>query len=361
MQDKKLIKQIRAITKSVKYVPITNYIYVSNGDGYATNLDMTLQFDTDLPNGFYELIVDELVLAAVQPEEDFPTTMVDRRSMPNVLITGQKVSSKDILELSKCVSKNELSPAMTGIYFDREYLAATDAHILRRIDIGKEAIEDPFILPINQIVRNVFSDYDEILIHANKEYAELETPGYSLFVRLIDATYPNYNAVIPDAKNVVQAYYLTSGEINEWAAYQKAIDSEILIVYKDNIPVLENIDTSTTKSFSSLQTAEVPDREADGLIMPVMVNSDKENISDVLFGFNSIKLKKLIDGKNNIILGFSEASRALLVWFEPKSKPVKVKPNQWVKTTPKDVPTIPSESKSNNSAIIKSKVLWSNH
>jgi hypothetical protein len=358
MQDKKLIKQIRAITKGNKYVPITNYIHVSNGNGYATNLEMTLHFDTDLPNGFYELIVDELVMVAVQPEEDFPISMVDRRSMPSVLTTGQQVSSKDILELSKCVAKDELRPAWNGIYFDREYLAATDAHILRRIDIGKEAIEYPFILPINPIVRNVFADYDEIYIHANKEYAELETPGYSLFVRLIDAKYPNYNAVIPDAKNVVHAYYLTSGEINEWATYQKAIATTCIFI-KDNIPVLENIDTSTTKSFSSLQTAKIPDREADGLIMPIGITEDQGT-----FGFNSILLKQLIDGKNNIILGFSEANRALLVWFEPKSKPVKVKPNQWVKTTPKDVPTIPTvptESKSDNSAIIKSKVLWSNY
>lgn len=104
------------------------------------------------------------------------------------------------------VSNDELRPAMTGVFMrvdeDSMTFVATDAHKLVRYKsfeptgIQREGI----ILPKKalNLVKNALSDQTTIVkMRFNETNAQFEFDNLVLVCRLIDARYPDYNAVIP--------------------------------------------------------------------------------------------------------------------------------------------------------------------
>ncbi|HXH19134.1 MAG TPA: DNA polymerase III subunit beta, partial [Chitinophagales bacterium] len=104
------------------------------------------------------------------------------------------------------VSNDELRPAMTGVFFQLDghgaTFVATDAHKLvryRRTDTkgGKAA---SFIVPkkaLNLLKTALPSDSTNVTISFNSSNAFFNFDNVNLICRLIDAKYPDYNAVIP--------------------------------------------------------------------------------------------------------------------------------------------------------------------
>ena len=103
------------------------------------------------------------------------------------------------------VSSDELRPAMTGVYVQLDEngitFVATDAHKLvkfNRSDVtGGNAT---FIVPkkaLNLLKAVVPNNETEVLVQFNKSNAFFSFENIQLICRLIDAKYPDYNAVIP--------------------------------------------------------------------------------------------------------------------------------------------------------------------
>lgn len=102
-------------------------------------------------------------------------------------------------------STDELRPAMTGVYFQIDFnkltLVATDAHKLVKYtfaDVTSE-VSTSFIVPKKALtlLRSALPAGDEINIAFNKANAFFTFGTTNLVCRLIDARYPDYNAVIP--------------------------------------------------------------------------------------------------------------------------------------------------------------------
>jgi DNA polymerase III subunit beta len=102
-------------------------------------------------------------------------------------------------------SSDELRPAMTGVYFqideNKLTFVATDAHKLVRYaftDIKSETAAN-FIVPKKalNLLKNALPQNDEVKISYNKANAFFSFANVNLVCRLIDARYPDYNAVIP--------------------------------------------------------------------------------------------------------------------------------------------------------------------
>lgn len=109
-------------------------------------------------------------------------------------------------------SSDELRPAMTGVYlqvdFNKLIFVATDAHKLVKYtftDVGSE-VSTSFIIPKKalNLLKGALSGAGEVKMSFNKANAFFSFEETNLVCRLIDARYPDYNAVIPvDNPNVL--------------------------------------------------------------------------------------------------------------------------------------------------------------
>ncbi len=109
-------------------------------------------------------------------------------------------------------SNDELRPSMTGVYFQVDFskliMVATDAHKLVKYvfaDMNSE-ISTNFIVPKKalNLLKNALPPGDDITLAFNKANAFFSFGDTSMVCRLIDAKYPEYNAVIPvDNPNVL--------------------------------------------------------------------------------------------------------------------------------------------------------------
>jgi DNA polymerase-3 subunit beta len=104
------------------------------------------------------------------------------------------------------VSNDELRPAMTGVYFQLETdgitFVGTDAHKLvryRRNDVVSSE-QTSFIVPrkaLSLLKSALPSEETQVSISYNNSNAFFRFGEVDLICRLIDARYPDYNAVIP--------------------------------------------------------------------------------------------------------------------------------------------------------------------
>lgn len=120
-----------------------------------------------------------------------------------------KINSQFLLEaISKTVfatSTDELRPAMTGVYcqvdFNKLTCVATDAHKLVKYTTHHLAgeVATSFIIPKKalNLLKNALPAGDVVTISFNKANAFFSFGSMRLVCRLIDARYPDYNAVIP--------------------------------------------------------------------------------------------------------------------------------------------------------------------
>ena len=102
-------------------------------------------------------------------------------------------------------SNDELRPAMTGVYFQVDFnkltFVATDAHKLVKYTFKEIASEvsTSFIVPKKalNLLKGILPAGDEVQLSFNKANAFFKFGEVDLVCRLIDARYPDYNAVIP--------------------------------------------------------------------------------------------------------------------------------------------------------------------
>ncbi|MDD3877979.1 MAG: DNA polymerase III subunit beta [Bacteroidales bacterium] len=136
--------------------------------------------------------------------EEYPNTpTVDSESKIQI---ESSVLSKAINKCIFAAGFDELRPVMTGVYFklhpDNITFVATDAHKLvcyTRTDVTAEE-EINFIVPkkpLQQLKNNLPSESTHVSIDYNKTNAVFSFNNITLYCRLIEGKYPNYQAVIP--------------------------------------------------------------------------------------------------------------------------------------------------------------------
>ncbi|MCB0638401.1 MAG: DNA polymerase III subunit beta [Lewinella sp.] len=124
---------------------------------------------------------------------------VDTVTMPSRLLL------QGITNTLFATSGDELRPAMTGVYFqvdmNKIILVATDAHKLVKYSFSEvqSEVNTSFIAPKKalNLLKGALPDSDEVSLSFNKANAFFSFGETNLVCRLIDARYPDYNAVIP--------------------------------------------------------------------------------------------------------------------------------------------------------------------
>lgn len=149
-------------------------------------------------------------LAGENPD-DFPKTPLAEDA--NDTSIASDVLQRAIAQTLFAVSNDELRPAMTGVFFqlqpDGLTFVATDASKLvkyKRTDIVSEE-STSFIVPkkaLQLLKGSLPSDLTRVAISYNSSNAFFSFNETQLICRLVDAKYPDYNAVIPvDNQNIL--------------------------------------------------------------------------------------------------------------------------------------------------------------
>lgn len=135
--------------------------------------------------------------------DDFPAIPqpdgVDNLSVPSNTLM------QSINKTVFATSNDELRPAMTGVFvqveFNKLIFVATDAHKLVKYTFQEieSEVSTSFILPKKalSLLKGALPAGDTVAVAFNKANAFFKFADTTLVCRLIDARYPDYNAVIP--------------------------------------------------------------------------------------------------------------------------------------------------------------------
>ncbi|MBT8189891.1 MAG: DNA polymerase III subunit beta [Bacteroidia bacterium] len=137
--------------------------------------------------------------------EDFPETPL----ADNVHVT--EISSDSLIKAINntifATSNDELRLAMTGVLmqmdFNKVIFVSTDAHKLVKYTVGgiSSELTESIIVPRKGLMlfKNAISssDADNVSVSFNSKNIFFQSGGTQVISRLIDAKYPDYNAVIP--------------------------------------------------------------------------------------------------------------------------------------------------------------------
>lgn len=134
---------------------------------------------------------------------DFP--QIPTADDVNTVVMPAAVLSQAINKTIFATSNDELRPAMTGVYFqvagNTVTFVATDAHKLVRFayDDIAESPEADFIVPKKalNLLKGALPAGDNVTLAFNRANAFFAFGNVNMVCRLIDARYPDYNAVIP--------------------------------------------------------------------------------------------------------------------------------------------------------------------
>jgi DNA polymerase-3 subunit beta len=122
------------------------------------------------------------------------------------IVVPTNILSQGIIKTLFATSNDELRPAMTGVYFqvdeNKLTFVATDAHKLVKYAFTdvKSDVSTHFIVPkkaLNLLKNALPSGNEDVKISYNKANAFFSFGNVNMVCRLIDARYPDYNAVIP--------------------------------------------------------------------------------------------------------------------------------------------------------------------
>jgi len=135
--------------------------------------------------------------------KEFPS--IPEADSVDTIVIGSSMLSKAISKTLFATSNDELRPAMTGVYFQVDFnkliFVATDAHKLVKYmftNITSE-VSTSFIVPKKalNLLKSALPADEEVTFSFNKANAFFSFGNVKLLCRLIDAKYPDYNAVIP--------------------------------------------------------------------------------------------------------------------------------------------------------------------
>lgn len=134
---------------------------------------------------------------------DFPQ-VPEPETVDTIKIPSGRLSTS-ISKTLFATSNDDLRPSMTGVYFQVDFsklvLVATDAHKLVKYTFTDitSSVSTSFIVPKKALtlLKNSLPSDDEVTLSFDKSNAFFSYGNINMACRLIDARYPDYEAVIP--------------------------------------------------------------------------------------------------------------------------------------------------------------------
>jgi DNA polymerase-3 subunit beta len=163
---------------------------------------ITIKVDDDARGVEIKSSYGKYKLAGDAPD-DFPEVPAENEADTITLSAGNLLDA--INRSVFAASNDELRLAMTGVYvqvdFNKIIFVATDAHKLVKYTFStiETDVAASFILPKKALtlLRSAIFNAEDVKISFDKKNAFFEFGDQRVICRLVDAKYPDYNAVIP--------------------------------------------------------------------------------------------------------------------------------------------------------------------
>jgi DNA polymerase-3 subunit beta len=236
--------------------------------------------------------------------DDFPLFPLDGRDDGESLTVPEYDLSVALKAVMPCIANmEEQRAALTGAYVETAAtpngtditVTSTDARSLAQMQLSSD-IEDQkpmnFILPQKAVGLIVSlcgkaGAMDEAQIGLYNHHFTLTTPEFSMFSRLIDSKYPNYNAVIPKSSDYVYTF--------DRNALMGALNRVMLFSTDTETPDLMMLELKGEKAYLSGNTIGVGDGREE--IEPLAVS----DATDMQIAFNGRYMRGVVqslDGDN---------------------------------------------------------------
>lgn len=172
-------------------------------DTLKTFPDQPLTFSIDLKKSAVEILTDSGKYKLVGHHEgDFPKRV--QIEEPSSIEMDSEILIRAIDHTLFAISNDELRPMMCGVFIninsDRTVFVSTDAHKLVRYtrDDIKSKSEASYIVPKKPLsLLKAVLGQNKVKIEYNATNVSFDFGSISIVTKLIDAKYPNYEAVIP--------------------------------------------------------------------------------------------------------------------------------------------------------------------
>lgn len=160
---------------------------------FSADSDFEIQMETD--QGHYKMVGHD--------GADYPE-LPELEGQHEINVEGGLLG-RAIDKTAFAVSKDALRPAMMGVYFqvgeDEARVVATDGHRLVKLDLPELQANTSvdFIVPekATKLAGRIVEDDETCTVQVGEGHVSFELENSRVLARLIDETYPNYEAVIP--------------------------------------------------------------------------------------------------------------------------------------------------------------------
>ena len=193
-EDGKIAVRGKILSDTLKAIPNQPTEFVKDPDSAILTIRTS--------NGEFKLACDDF--------EEFPE-IPEAQTSKSVVIPS-KTMKKGIENTIFATSNDEMRLPMMGVLIqvdtDRLTFVATDSHKLVKytfLDITSE-MEGSMIIPKKSlsIIQNALGNDGEVVLNYSDSHVFIKVHDTDVACRLIDATYPNYNGVIPsDNPNIL--------------------------------------------------------------------------------------------------------------------------------------------------------------
>ena len=319
------IKMLNKFAEKNTY-PILDFFAVRNNHIHASDLASSLLIKhTDLEDGLYDVLDSAIELNEEMNSDEYPLAIKIEEPKIKFIIESDVLYHYISVAL-KFVSKDDLRPQLTGMFFDykdgKMFIVGTNAHILCKIDItkyievNKDQIDFSFIVSANNLTK-FFNNIESsvVIVSADKNNVSFENEKYTFTSRLIDAKYSNYEGVISNFNekklNLSKKELLDCINSDEAKKFIKDHKKEQIIIFDElsnegrldiylgisdiyrretNPPITEKVKVGNISYSNEEGTFQIIDSTL--LIMPMAI----ENVN--LFAFDVKYLSSILDALN---------------------------------------------------------------
>lgn len=211
---------------------------------FTANSDFEITLETD--KGHYKMVGHD--------GSDYPE-LPELADEKQIMAEGTLLQ-RAIQKTSFAVSKDALRPAMMGVYFqigpDGTRAVATDGHRLVKLDLQGITNTDElaFIVPEKAMkLAGRVADDEACTLRVDDGHVAFEFGSARVLARLIDETYPNYEAVIPNENDRTLTVNRTGllNAVKRVGLYSSSMTNQIrLAIQSDQINIsAEDIERSS--------------------------------------------------------------------------------------------------------------------
>ena len=198
--------------------------------------------------------------------DDFPELPEIDEKTAVVFKVGAEEFKNSISQVIIASSNDLTRPALTGLYFDTNdgslFAVSTDGYRLAKKELIKKVeSEVKAIVPsstLHEVLRTISDDVDDVEISFNEDLVQFRLGETEIVSKLIDASYPNYTALIPknnDTKVILDRDELIR-TIKLAALFARSVDGSIVCEAKaPETFSVKSIANEFGENDSSLQTS----------------------------------------------------------------------------------------------------------